>query len=495
MKRLDQMAVEALARTNAQPAIEFAKRWISWGDMRHVAERVINLLEVSGASSNSKIVLVARNRPSAIAAFLGLIAKSYPIRMVYPFQSAAAIARDIEQIEPSVVIAAADDYADEIFNVLRAKGIAAIALEEMDAFSPKEFERSTIASATSDVPQIEILTSGTTGAPKPFALSYDVIAEHIVGTDSLRSKQIGDPAELPPTLMFFPVGNISGFHSTLPPLLRGQRAILLEKFSVAGWHDHLVRFRPAAGGMPPAGIQMVLDANLPREDFSSLRFIGTGAAPLDPSVQHAFEEKYGVPIMLAYGATEFGGPVAGMTPDLLATWGKQKLGSVGKALPGAQLRVVDSDTGKEMPPGKEGVLEVISPRIGPQWIRTSDIAVIDADGFMFHRGRADGAIMRGGFKVLPETIERALLLHPALSVAGVVGISDRRLGQVPAAAIQLKPGVEPPTVAELESHLRNHVPATHIPVVWQLIDALPRTPTMKVDRPALRRLLEVDNPF
>lgn len=492
MKRLNQMAAEALTRPAHQQAIEFQKRWISWGDMRHVAERANNLIDASGASLNSKIVLVARNRPSAIAAFLGMIAKCCAIRMVYPFQSATAIARDINQIEPSIVIATAEDYSDEIFDVLRTKGIAAIALKEMDAYSPQGFERSTIASTTSDIAQIEILTSGTTGAPKPFALSYEVIAEHIVGTDSMRSRQVGDPAELPPTLMFFPVGNISGFHSTLPPLLRGQRAILLEKFSVAGWHDHLVRFRPAAGGMPPAGIQMVLDANLPREDFASLRFIGTGAAPLDPSVQRAFEEKYGVPIMLAYGATEFGGPVAGMTPDLLTAWGKQKLGSVGKALPGAQLRVVDADTGETLPPGQEGVLEVISPRIGPQWIRTSDIAIIDADGFMFHRGRADGAIMRGGFKVLPETIERALLLHPALSVAGVVGITDRRLGQVPAAAIQLKPGVEQPSFAELEDHLRDHVPATHIPVLWQFVETLPRTPTLKVDRPALRRILETE---
>lgn len=494
MKRLDQMAAEALARPANQQAIEFAKSWITWGEIHQIAAQINRLIDVSNAGLGTKIALIARNRPSAIATFLGLIAKRCSIRMVYPFQSPTAIARDIASIEPSIVIAAAEDYSDEIFSVLREKGIAAIALEGKSASPPPGFEQSSHTKNLAATPQIEILTSGTTSAPKPFALSYETIAQHIVGTDSMRSGQSGDPTELPPALMFFPVGNISGFHSTLPPLLKGQRAILLEKFSVAGWHDHLVRFRPTAGGMPPAGIQMVLDANLPREDFSCLRFIGTGAAPLDPSVQRAFEERYGVPIMLAYGATEFGGPVAGMTPDLLATWGKQKIGSVGRALPGAQLRVIDPDTGDVLPPGKEGLLEVISPRIGPDWIRTSDIAMIDKDGFMFHRGRADGAIMRGGFKVLPESIERALLLHPALSAASVVGITDRRLGEVPAAALQLKPGAKPPTIAELEAHLRDHVPATHIPVVWQLVETLPRTPTLKVDRPALRRLLETGHP-
>ena len=131
-----------------------------------------------------------------------------------------------------------------------------------------------------------------------------------------------------------------------------------------------------------------------------------------------------------------------------------------------------------------------SPKMGPDWIRTSDIAVIDEDAFLFHRGRADGAIMRGGFKMLPETIEHALLLHPAISAAGVVGLPDKRLGQVPAAAIQLKQGAEPPTEAALESHLRGHVYATHIPVAWRFVPELPRTVSLKIDRLALRQLFE-----
>jgi acyl-coenzyme A synthetase/AMP-(fatty) acid ligase len=128
--------------------------------------------------------------------------------------------------------------------------------------------------------------------------------------------------------------------------------------------------------------------------------------------------------------------------------------------------------------------------MGSEWIRTSDIAMVDEDGFMFHRGRADGAIMRGGFKILPETIERALLLHDAISAVAVLGLPDQRLGQVPAAAIQLKPGVERPEVRDLEAHLRRHVYATHIPAAWRIVEELPRTPSLKIDRPAVRRLFE-----
>ena len=179
-----------------------------------------------------------------------------------------------------------------------------------------------------------------------------------------------------------------------------------------------------------------------------------------------------------------------MTTELHETWADKKPGTVGPALAGVKLRVLDPDTGTALPPGREGVLELVSPRIGPQWIRTADLVVLDEDGFLFIRGRLDGAIMRGGFKILPATIEHALLQHPAISAAAVVGIPDRRLGQVPAAAIELRPGAKATAVADLEAHLREQIPATHIPVAWHVVDALPRTPSMKVDQPAVRAIFE-----
>lgn len=498
MSELQQLCKRALAREPSRPAIEFEKRWITWGNLRQVADRLSALLDASGVESHAPVAFVPRNRPSAIATLLGLIAKGRSIRMLYAFQSATALARDVERLKPAVIVAAAEDHSAEVLSVLRTEGIAAIALTEMDAAAVPGFERSHRAAdlRAPAHPQIEILTSGTTGPPKQFAISYDLIARYMVGTSVISSGHNDgkgvDVSQLPPTLFLMPLGNISGIYSTLPALLKGQRAVLLEKFTVAGWHDHALRHRPQVSGLPPAGVQMILDADIPLADLASIRVIGTGAAALDPTAHRAFEERYGIPILLSYGATEFGGPVTAMTAELHATWGKQKFGSVGRCLPGAQLRVIDPDTGAVLPPGREGILEVISPRIGPDWIRTSDIAMIDADGFLFHRGRAHGAIMRGGFKLLPETIERALLLHDAISAAAVVGLADKRLGQVPAAAMQLKPGVEQPTIADLEAHLRSHILATHIPVVWRFVAALPATPSLKIDRPAVRRLFEED---
>lgn len=487
-KELHQLSAAVLDRAADDAAIEFEKRWYTWGELRKIATLVTELVRESGAVPAAKVVLVAKNRPSAIAAYLGLMARRYSFRLVYPFQSSISMAREIQQIRPSVVIAAAEHFDNELTATLAAAGIAGIALQQKDASMVAGLERSSIDAVVLDEPVIEIHTSGTTGAPKPFVLDYDTIATHIVGGRATPSSVGANPELLPPILMYFPAGNITGLHANIAPLLRGQRGVLLDRFSVEGWHDHLKRFRPVAGGLPPAGVQMILDANLPREDFASLKMIGSGSAPLDPTVHKAFEERYGVPILLAYGATEFGGPVVSMTPDLYAQWKERKRGSVGKPLPGAQIRVLDEVTGKELKAGKMGILEVVSPRMGPDWIRTSDLAVVDEDGFLFLCGRADGAIMRGGFKILPETIEKALALHPAVAAAGVVGVADRRLGQVPAAAIQLRCGVAEPTFAELEQHLREHLAATHIPVKWKYIDALPRTASYKIHQPSLREL-------
>ena len=491
MSTLDELSTQALARDASQPAIEFENRWITWGDMRQVATRLRTLIDASGIGPQGAVAFVPRNRPSAIAALLGLIAQRRTVRMIYAFQSAAAIARDVQRLKPAVLVAAKEDFSEEVLSSLRAEGIAAIAIEDMDAKAVAGYERT---QGRGDLPapsqpQIEILTSGTTGPPKQFAISYELIAKHMVGTNLMPTGQGTPLAQQSPTLLCMPLGNISGIYSTLPGLLMGRRAVLLERFTVAGWHDHILRFRPETTGMPPAGVQMVLDANIPPADLAGIRSLGTGAAPLDPSVHRAFEERYGVPILLSYGATEFGGPVAAMTAALHAEWGQKKFGSVGRAMPGSQLRIIDPETGAELPPGREGILEVMTPRMGPQWLRTADIALIDEDGFLFHRGRADGAIMRGGFKLLPETIERTLLLHPAISAAAALGLPDQRLGQVPAVAIQLKPDAERPTIAQLEAHLRAHLPATYVPVTWRFIDDLPRTPSLKVDRPALRQLL------
>jgi acyl-coenzyme A synthetase/AMP-(fatty) acid ligase len=495
MKSLAELCEQTLAIAPSRAAIEFDGQWHDWGAVQALAQDVRRKLSQSGASARGAVIFVPRNRPSALAALVAMLADGRDVRMIYAFQSPAAIAAAIERLDAPAVIMAEEDFTPEVRAVLAAKGMAGIGLSEthmgeMTARVIPGLEQATPRPEPTDAPQVEILTSGTTGPPKQFPIPHSIIAGFVLNQGMTM---IEDPDE-PPFLMSFPIGNISGIYSVAASLLRGKRVVLLDRFSVEKWRDFVVRYRPKAGGAPPAAVAMIIDADLPAQDLSSLKFFSTGAAPLDPTVQRRFEEKYGIPILLSYGATEFGGPVVSMTPQLRAEWGDAKFGSVGRPMAGVRLRVRDPLTDEIQGPDQEGVLELVSPRMGPDWIRTSDIAVIDNDGFLFHRGRADGAIMRGGFKVLPETIERALLLHPAISAVGVVGVADPRVSQVPGAAIELKPGMAQPEVGDLEAHLRRRLPSTHIPVHWRFVETLPKNPSFKIDRPGLRRLFEDQEP-
>ena len=161
---------------------------------------------------------------------------------------------------------------------------------------------------------------------------------------------------------------------------------------------------------------------------------------------------------------------------------------MGRPFGGAEIRIRDTEEGALLPAGEVGLVEVLSPRMGPDWIVTSDLGLVDDDGFLFLHGRNDGAIMRGGFKIVPETVEQVLLTHPAVAEVAVVGLPDERLHELPAAAIVPADPGAPPTAQEMDAHARRHLPATHVPSRWAMVEALPRTVSFKTDRAAVRDL-------
>lgn len=489
MSELPRLCSEVLSRPGGTEVVEFEGKWYGWDHLRKLSDRFAELLDASGVAADAPVTFIPRNRPWAIAALLTLLSQARTIRMVYAFQSPAGIIRDIERLASPVVVAAGQEFAPEVVEAMQGFGYAGIALDELAAAPVPGLARvgEDVKFNPAGEPRVEILTSGTTGPPKQFPVEYAMIEKLLAG-GTTGNQQASDAASQPPMLLYMPIGNISGIYTTIPTFLRGHRAVLHDRFSLAKWREFIATYQPKISGLPPAGFQMVLDADVPKEELEGLLAIGTGAAPLDPSVQRAFEDHYGIPILISYGATEFGGPVTATSLKDIEQFGNSKIGSVGRPIGDVQLRVTDVETGAELPAAREGILEVISPRIGPDWIRTSDLAMIDDDGFLYLRGRADGAIIRGGFKILPETIERALLLHPDISAAGVVGVKDRRLGEVPGAVIQIKPGHESPDPDTIEAHLREHVMATHIPVHWRFVDELPKTLSFKVHRPALCEL-------
>jgi long-chain acyl-CoA synthetase len=284
-----------------------------------------------------------------------------------------------------------------------------------------------------------------------------------------------------------PLVHIGGVFRVLQCVTEARPFVLLERFELNRWADAVRRHRPRAASLVPAALRTVLHSDLRREDLESIRAVTSGTAPLSADDADAFTEKFGIPVLTSYATTEFGGGVAGWTLADHQKYWHAKRGSAGRANPGAQLRVVD-DGGTPLGPDQVGILEVKPGQFGPSadWIRTTDLARIDADGFLWVLGRTDQAIIRGGFKVMPDDVRTALESHPAVAGASVVGRCDDRLGETPVAMVELR---EPGSLGAdaLVEYLRTRLARYEIPTEIAIVDAIPRTPSGKPDLSAVRR--------
>jgi acyl-CoA synthetase (AMP-forming)/AMP-acid ligase II len=331
---------------------------------------------------------------------------------------------------------------------------------------------------------LQLLSSGTTGKPKRISLGRSSVDEMIERTIELY--ELAGPAAKA-QIMPWPLASLGGANAALPALALGQRMAIQERFDARGMLELIRRYRPAFLSMPPSALGMLLQLEPSREDLACVSMFSSGSAPLDPGVHRRLERDYGIPVAVAYGATEFCGIISGWTPSDMPRL-QEKWGSAGRALSGMRIRIVSSDTGEPLSAGRIGLIEAQVPRVGPDWTRTNDLGHLDEDGFLYLHGRADDAIVRGGFKVHPEEVADVLRTHPKVGDAALIGIPDARVGMVPVAAIEKRASSEAPTPEELEAFLRAKLAGYKIPARFVIVDEIPRTQSMKPRREGLRAL-------
>lgn len=480
----------ALAGYGDAPCVEFEGRWYSGSEVEAYGQGIDARLRDAGVAPDAPVGLVVRNRLQHAAAIIGFLAAGRTVSMIYSFQSPEAIANDVERLALSAIVADPEDWTAPVVSAAGRAGSAGVAISLVSPIvaSVAGLERRD-QSRTHARPEpgvaLQILTSGTTGPPKRQAIGAHVLERTVFSVTAGERAS----ADAPPEFAYWQFGGI-GVCQLIAGVYNGRRIVMLERFTVEGWVQAIKRHRVARSGVQPAVIRMLLDADVPRADLASLEFLISASGPLDPETRDEFEQRYGIPIRLAYGATEFAGSLCAWTPEMLQQFGASKRNSVGRALPDTQLRIVDPQTGAELSVGEQGLLEAKVAPLGPDWIRTTDIASVDPDGFVTLHGRADGAINRGGFKVLPETVRRVLVSHPGVRDACVVGVPDERLGQVPFAAIEIVPGVDQPSDAELGDLVRRTLPVYNVPVAFVAVDELPRNPALKVSLPAVAALYD-----
>ncbi|MDB5430164.1 MAG: long-chain fatty acid--CoA ligase [Caulobacter sp.] len=489
-----------LAVDPSAPAVEAKGQWRTWGDIYSRMAALTVLYEQLGLGDGSRVALFMRNRFEPYAALFSIVATDRCLVTVNPFYPEATLVADITALKPPVVVAEAQDWdrpgiREAVANI-GAAGILLTGDDKEPARLIAGLESIVGPDLRRTAPDIiiEMLTSGTTGKPKRVPLTRGAFQYSF---DSALSYEKGREANDAPRLragvgiLHAPLSHIGGLWGAINTVASGRANCLIERFNVAEWRDAVVRHRPKVAGAPPAALRMIFDAKVPKEDLASLAGLISGTAPVDPNLVQAFWDTYGIPIMSTYGATEFAGAVAGWSiGDFKAHW-ERKRGAAGRIQRGVQARIVNADTGEDLPFGQEGVLELKSGQLQDptNWLRTTDRAVLDDEGFIWIRGRADNAIIRGGFKVHPDDVVKAIEAHPAVREAAVVGIKDLRLGEVPAAAIILKAGAEQPSEAELTAFLKERLLPYQVPTRWKFVDDVPRTTSLKPALPALRELL------
>jgi acyl-CoA synthetase (AMP-forming)/AMP-acid ligase II len=368
------------------------------------------------------------------------------------------------------------------------EGLRAIAGDDVPAY-PDEPEQ----------PAILLFTSGTSAEPKAAVLDHENLLAYILGAADFMSAEEDEAV-----LMVVPPFHIAGVAGTLSSIYAGRRIVPLPRFTPEDWLATARREHITHAFVVPTMLARIV-ALMEQEGgdhLPSLRTLSYGGARMPvPVLERALDLFPNAGFVNAYGLTETSSTVALLGPEdhRLALSSddpavQARLASVGKALPGLEVEVVD-EHGADVAPGKEGRIRIRGPQVSGNyvgqdgavddqgWLMTGDVGTVDAEGYIFVQGRADDVIIAGGENLSPGEIEDCLLRHPSVDGAAVVGLPDEEWGEQVAAMVTVTGHVDPD---ELTEWVRKDLGGLKAPKVIAIRDELPMTPTGKVLRREVR---------
>jgi acetyl-CoA synthetase len=384
-----------------------------------------------------------------------------------------------------VAVVDGDDCGDTPFGDLAATGA--------DGFTTVE--------TAADDPALLIYSSGSTGLPKGVLHSHRVLWAYNISTSLFYNLEMAEA-----DLVFWTPADwawVGGWNDTvLPAWFHGHAMVASQRRFEAEWaYEFMARHGVTHSFMTPTALKRLAQVDAPRNRWPelTLRTVWTGGEPLPGETLRWLTEVLGVVCNEGYGLTEVNhmiGNCARLKPA--------KPGSMGFELPGHWAFLVDED-GNEVPPGEPG--EIVTReecatlfrgywgrpdltaemRLG-SWVRTRDLAVKDADGYYFYRGRTDDLIKSAGFRIGPAEIEDCLASHAEVADCGVVGIPDPERGQIVKAFVlpRRTPVDAAALVTDLQSHVRRKLGGYKVPREIEFVTDLPVTTSGKVSRKELR---------
>jgi len=366
----------------------------------------------------------------------------------------------------------------------------------IEAASPEHHLAETLA----DDPAIIVYTSGTTGNPKGVLYAHRTLIGHLPGVELPHDffPQPGDRMWTPADWAW--AGGLMDV--LLPSLFYGVPVLAkrLQKFDPEEAFDLLARHRIRNAFMPPTALKMMRQVQAPKARFPfAMRSIGSGGERLGEEMLDWGRETFGLTMNEFYGQTE-----ANLTVSNCASIMKLKEGSMGRAVPGHVLEVVDDD-GQPVPPGGTGTIAVKAPdpvfflrywnkpeatreKFRNGWLLTGDTGHRDAQGYFWFHGRNDDVIISGGYRIGPTEIEDCLMRHPAVAMVAVIGVPDEVRGEIVKAVIVPRENVAVDAAlhADVQAFVKSRLSAHEYPRQIEFRASLPMTITGKIRRKDLR---------
>jgi acyl-CoA synthetase (AMP-forming)/AMP-acid ligase II len=477
----------ARERPDAEFAVQGDRR-LTWAQARAAGEGAARVLRAAGLGPGDRCAVLARN---SIEYVLLYVAASRAGVVLVPLNPRSAPAEwDLVTTDAAAMLL----VCGAGFEGVRLPAMPVMGLEELFAAAD---------SAAADHPGttelLRMYTGGTTGAPKGAALSQraatSAMAQIAAGPHG------GRPGER--TLVVAPLSHAGVFWSTLAPLSWGAGLVIAESTDPADLVRALDELRIGYAALVPAVLARLVDTpGVADRPYPALRLLHCGSAPTSARTLRRATEVFGCAVVQGYGLTETAAAVSTMTPAdtaLALCTRPDLLGSVGRALPGTRIRVVDAD-GRPLPAGATGEVVVRGPQLmtgyagRPEatraavrrgWLHTGDVGHLDLEGYLHLTDRLADVIISGGQNVYSIAVEQALCTHPAVREAAVIGIPDPRWGETVHAAVVLRPGARA-TADELVAFCRERLGGVARPRSVEFLSELPRTTVGKVHKRALR---------